>query len=278
MNIMKQEFSLVYLTVPDCAPPEMIELAARAGYDAVSLRTIAMGLPNEPDFGLARNKDLYRQTKTALAATGLKINDIENARIYDGIDIKRYLPEMEIAAELGVKHILTNIWTSDRNFVIEKFAELCELAQTVGMSVNIEFVTWASVTNMKEALGIIRDAKSENAGIVLDTLHFHRSRCLLEDLATVPPEFFRFVHLCDAPSEIPTTVDELIHTGREERLYLGEGGIDIAAIVGRLPEVVYGIEVPNRKLAKEIGNEEHVKRSLETAKNYLNLRIGVQNQ
>jgi hypothetical protein len=35
---MEQEFSLAHLTVLGCAPPEMTYIAARAGYDYVSIR------------------------------------------------------------------------------------------------------------------------------------------------------------------------------------------------------------------------------------------------
>jgi sugar phosphate isomerase/epimerase len=60
----------------------------------------------------------------------------------------------------------------------------------------------------------------------------------------------------------------LIHTGRDERLYVGEGGIDIAAILNRLPEMVYSIELPHIERAKELGYAEHARRCLETSKNY----------
>ncbi len=61
---MKQKFSLAYLTVANTPPPEMIHLAARAGYDYVSLRSINMGLPGEPDFSLAKiNHYLKTQNK-----------------------------------------------------------------------------------------------------------------------------------------------------------------------------------------------------------------------
>ena len=46
---MKQEFSLAHLTVLGCAPPEMTYIAARAGYDYVSIRPIYMGLRGDPD-------------------------------------------------------------------------------------------------------------------------------------------------------------------------------------------------------------------------------------
>lgn len=42
---MKKQYSLAYLTILGCPPPEMINIAARTGYDFVSLRPIYMGLP-----------------------------------------------------------------------------------------------------------------------------------------------------------------------------------------------------------------------------------------
>ena len=263
-----RQFALAPLTIPGCPPPELIYLAARAGYDAVSLRTIPMGMPGEPDYRLSTNKTLFRQVKAALSATGLHLNDVENARIYAGVDIGGYMPEVEALAELGLKHLLTNIWTEDRSFVVDRFAELCELGRSCGMSVNVEFVTWASVRNIAECLEIIAAAGCANAGIVVDTLHFNRSRCSLGDIKSTPTEYLRFAHICDAPGPIPATSEELVFTGREARLYPGEGSIDIAAIVRALPDLVYGLEIPNLAAINELGRAEHVFRALEATKNY----------
>jgi len=269
-----QQFSLAHLTVLGCAPPEMTYIAARAGYDFVSFRPIFFGLAGEPNYALAENKELLRQTKTALADTGMKLLDIELARIYDGLDPKKYLPALEVAAELGGRHVLSSIWTEDRNFAIERFAELCDLARQFGLTVDLEFVTWASVTTLQGALATLRAANCENCGILIDTLHFHRSRVKLEELDAVPREWFHFAHLCDAPPEIPTTKEGLIHTGRDERLYAGEGGIDIAAILKRLPQVPYSIELPHLARVKELGYAEHAWRCLKTAKSYLDAHSG----
>ena len=267
---MERKFSLVYLTSAASAPPEMIYQAARAGFDFVSLRTIAMGLPNELNFGLTINKTLLQDTKRAVQETGVKVLDIENARIHDGVDLKKYLPEMEVAAEMGARAVLTNIWSADRAFNIETFAELCGHAKTFGLRVNLEFVTWAKITNISEALDLINMAGCENAGIVVDTLHFNRSRCTLEELAAEPQTRLTALHLCDASAELPDTVEGLIHTGRDERMYLGEGGIDIAGIVRNMPsDVVCGIEIPHIARTKVTGTAEHVHRSIESAKAYL---------
>ena len=162
-----------------------------------------MRLPGEPDYGLARNKELLKQVKTAISATGVKINDTENARIADGVNVKEYLPELEITAELGIRHMLTNIWTDDNNYVVESFSQLCEMAEPLGITVNIEIVTWASVRNIPQCMNIINASGKKNVEIVIDTLHFNRSQCRLEELDAIPREYFNFIHVCDAPAQLP---------------------------------------------------------------------------
>ncbi|GAF20785.1 hypothetical protein JCM19047_442 [Bacillus sp. JCM 19047] len=83
---MNHPFSLAHLTALECAPPELTYLAAQAGYDFVSIRPIYMGLPNEPNYDLANNKAMFKETKLALQQTGLSVYDIELARINDDID------------------------------------------------------------------------------------------------------------------------------------------------------------------------------------------------
>jgi sugar phosphate isomerase/epimerase len=267
---MAIQFSLAHLTVLGCAPPEVTYIAARAGYDFVSLRIIMMGSPNELTFNyvLAENNTLLRQTRAALAETGLKVNDIELACIRDGVDPSSYLPAIEVAAELGARHLISSIWTSNRTDAVDRFGELCDLAKPFGVTVNLEFVTWANVANLKQTLDVIRAADRENSGIMVDMLHFHRSRVALDELDRVPREWFHFVHLCDAPPDIPSAKEDLIHTAREERLYVGEGGIDIAAVLNRLPEVPYSIELPHLARVRELGYAEHARRCLQTAKEY----------
>ena len=266
---MKHTESLVHLTNIACSPPAFIRTAAAAGYDAVSLRTIPMGLPGEVPHDITDRK-LRAETLAACQETGVWINDTENARIDDGVDVHRYEPHLEAAAELGIRHVLSNIWTADRGFYTEQFGELCRLAAVYGQDVNVEFVTWASVVNLRQTVELLREVALPNVGIVVDALHFYRSRVNLKELEGLPKEWFRFMHLCDTIREIPDDPEMLIHTGRKERLYPGEGAIDLKAILEKLPEdIVRGIEVPHVQRLEEIGFEEHARRALQSAKQCL---------
>lgn len=266
---LKRQFSLAHLTVLGCAPPEMTYIAARAGYDFVSFRLIYMGLAGEANYDLSRNPVMLRQTKTALSATGLKLLDIEVARIADQTDPKAYLAQMETAAELGGRYVLASGWAADRQFTIDCFGGLCDLARPLGLTVVLEFVTFATARTLADALAIVGGAGRPNSGILVDMLHFSRSRVAPPELDGLPAHLFPYSHLCDAPADIPATKDGLIKTAREERLYPGEGGIDIAAILNRLPVGPCSLEIPHLEKVKEIGYAEHAFRCLQQARTYL---------
>ncbi|HET7838465.1 MAG TPA: TIM barrel protein [Rectinemataceae bacterium] len=261
-------FSLAHLTLLSCTPPELTRMAARLGYDFVSLRTIYMGLPNEPNYDLAANRDLLRETKRALADTGLGLHDIELARICDGTDPRRYLPAFEVAAELGCGQAIASVWTAERNYALDRFREICDLARPLGIRVNLEFMAFSELRTLVEALAFLRAAGSPNAGLLIDSLHFHCSQGSLAELDDVPRGLLDFVHICDGPAAVPATREGLIHRARYARQYLGQGGIDVAGLVNRLPELVYSIELPNPIQVEIHGREGHARLCLETARAY----------
>jgi sugar phosphate isomerase/epimerase len=227
-----------------------------------------MGLPGEPNYALADNPQMLRQTKRALAETGLRVHDIELARVYEGLHPTKYLPAMEVAAELGAKAVLSSIWSGERDFYVEKFGEICDLAKPFGLTVDLEFVPIAVVRNLAGAVDLLRAVDRSNAGLMIDIHHFHRARDKPESLDAVPRGWFHFLHLCDAPAEIPTDRDEMIRILREARLYVGEGGIDVAGILDHIPPCVHSIELPNKAYHTEYGYAEHAFRCIESARRY----------
>lgn len=267
---MERKYSLAHLTVLGCTTPEMIYNAKLIGYDYVGIRSIFMGLPEEVNYDLSGKNEFYKLTKQALADTGMKIHDIELALIRDDRDVSSYEPAFEVAAELGATDVISSIWTPDKDYYLEQFAKLCDLAKQYGLHINLEFVTWAEVKNLKEAKEVINTVNRDNAAYLIDTLHFHRSRVELTELDSIPKEKFRMAHICDGPSEIPTAKEGLIYTGRDARLYVGEGAIDIKSIIEKLPDdIVLSVELPHIQRVEDYGYTEHARRCLETTKRCL---------
>jgi sugar phosphate isomerase/epimerase len=266
---MPAQFSLAHLTMLCLSPPQLIETAARAGYEFVSLRPIPVGAPNEPLHPFATDRVLLARTKAALAATGVRLLDIEVARIVKETTPGHYAPAMEAAAELGGQHVLSSAWCDDRAYIRDFFAELCGLAKPFGLTVDLEFVTWSGIRTLSEAVEVVTDARCANAGIVVDTLHFDRCKADLGYLGSLPREWFHFAQINDAPARYSTEREELIRVGRAERLYLGEGGIDVASILRRLPQVPLSIEIPNTAKLSALGAEQYARLCVETARSYL---------
>jgi len=268
---MERKYSLAYLTISGCSPVEMTYIAANAGYDYVSFRMIPLNLPGETPL-LPEDTEMMRRTRAALKETGIGVLDLELARIIEGVDPKTYVPAMEMIAEMGAKHVISSAWTNgegDRNFIIDRFAEICDLAQPFGLTVNLEFPTISRLTNLQETLDIVQAADRPNGGILIDTLYFHFGRVSLDEIKNVPSSYINMIHLCDGPADIPPDRDGLVHIIRDARLYCGEGCIDFQALDRCLPTVPCSIELPHAERVKQVGFEEHARRCLESAKRCL---------
>ncbi len=277
---MKQEYSLAHLTVLECSPAEMVRIAAKTGYDYVSIRLIPLGIPGERAF-LPQDKQMVREMKNALNETGVKFLDLELARILPDNSPQDYIAAMELAAELGARHVISSAWTNvrdDRNFVIERYAEICELASPFRMTVELEFPTFSRLENLQEAADIVRSANAANCGILLDTLYLHFTGCPVDEIKNIPPEWIHFLHICDTVPEVPDTREGKIHIARDDRRYIGEGCIDFQSIFNAVPAVPFSIELPNLEQVKRHGYEEHARRCIESARSYLDKYPVLRNQ
>jgi sugar phosphate isomerase/epimerase len=268
---MARQFSLAHLTALGLAPPEMTYVAARAGYDFVSLRLIPMRTPGEPHY-LPGDRAMIAATRAALRETGVSMLDLELACITRDRDPASYEPAIEAAAELGARHVISSAWTKerdDRDFVVERYAAICDIAAKYGLTVDLEFPTFSRLGSLAEAVDILRAADQPNCGLLVDSLYFHFGRVKPADLAALPRAWFHFLHIADARRDVPATADGMKEIAREDRLYLGEGCIDFAALMASVPEVPLSIELPNAQRVKELGYEGHARLCLQTARNHL---------
>jgi sugar phosphate isomerase/epimerase len=263
------EFSLAHATLLDLPPAELIRVAAATGYDAVGLRLIPMGRRGERRYALDENPGYRDDIKQALGETGVRFLDIEVVQIKDGIDPRAYLPAFESAAELGCRFALVNVYTPDPAAAAADLGELCDLAKPLGMTMALEFVSFSNLPTLRETIDLVRTCGRDNAAVLIDTLHLHSSREPISLISEVPPDQIRYVHVCDAPAEVPASADDLRRIARAERLFPGEGGIDVAGILERLPaDIVYAVEVQNPARALALGAEQYARLALEITNRY----------
>ena len=126
------------------------------------------------------------------------------------------------------------------------------MAASFGLNYNIEFLPWAGVRNLQEAITLVDELNKDNVFVMVDTLHAGRAGVTNDELIRTDKKYFRFMHLCDGPAGsdgdlvLDSINDELmLFTAREGRLYAGDGAIDIAGMVSALPGLPLSIELPN---------------------------------
>lgn len=254
--------------MPGCTPAEATHIAADTGYDFVGFRTIPLGLPGEPAYALHQDKAMLQETKRALAATGLTLLDIEVARISDDRQVADYRPALDVAAELGARHVLASGFGQDRGRILAQFADLCRLAQPLGLTVDLEFMPFSDIKDLMAANALVRDAGAPNGGILIDTLHFDRSPSTLAQLEAIPRSLFHYTQLNDAPHLANPTTEQMLYTARNERLYLGEGQIPIREIMARLPGIPCALEIAHVRRQQELGYKEFARQCLIHARRY----------
>jgi sugar phosphate isomerase/epimerase len=255
-------FSLAHLTLLDHTPVELIAVAARSGYQKVGIRLTAAS-PGGAAYPLMRDAPALRETLARIRDTGVGVFDLEIIRIGAGFQASEYLPFFEVGGRLGAKAMLVAGDDPDEARLTASFAALCEASAPFGLSADLEFMPWTKVPDAQTASRIVSDAAQPNGGILVDALHFARSATSLADIAGIPRQRLNYAQICDAPAEIPTTVEGLIHTARCERLLPGEGGIDLAGLFKSLPgDLPISVEIPNEKRLAELGAEQWARRAL----------------
>jgi sugar phosphate isomerase/epimerase len=262
---MGPEFSLAHLTVLGTTPLELIDIAAAAGYDYASIRATPVA-PGERVTPLAGDPSMVRRVVDRLADTGVRVLDVELARIGPDEDPDRYVQVLEAAAEVGARHVISQLPDPDRSRATDRFGRLCDLALDYELTVDLEFPSWSDTGDLAAAAAVVRGVDRANAGILIDTLHFFRSDSSLDELTALPRRWFHFVQLCDAPAAVPSTVDGVIHAARSARSLPGYGGLPLPDLLDLLPAGPYSLEVPNDVLRRELGTAEFARLVLTLAR------------
>jgi sugar phosphate isomerase/epimerase len=259
-------FSLAALTALELAPPELVDVAAACGYDHVGIRLLPAttgGLA----YRLMDDEAGLRETIARLDATGVTVADLEVVAIRPETGIASFSAFFETGARLGARHILVAAYDPELDRFAERFARFCEAAAPYGLTADLEFMPWTAVPDLAIAKRIVAEVRQPNAGVLVDALHFDRSASSLGDLATIPVGQLHYWQLCDGPAERPATTEEMMHAARNERMFPGEGGIDLVALARAMPaDITVSIEVPTAELARTTDAKTRAAHALKAAK------------
>ena len=260
------KFSLAALTVLELAPPALVEVAASCGYDHVGIRLLP-AVPGGLAYPLMDDEAGLKETLARLDATGITVADLEVVAFRPETDVASFSAFFEIGARLGAKHILVAGYDPDLGRFTDRFAKFCEAAAKHGLTADLEFMPWTSVPDLRTANRIVAQVGQPNAGVLVDALHFDRSKSLIGELVRIPADRLHYWQLCDGPAKPPATTEEMMHAARSERMFPGQGGIDLASLIKAMPmDIPISIEVPTATLAKTLDAETRARRALAAAR------------
>lgn len=242
--------SLDQLTVIGVAPTEFVDIAADAGYDAVS--PVVGGPGVLASHRLAVGDPETEAMVARLRERGIAVNNLDGLVITPGMDWDAYARLIELALHIGAQRGVTLIFDDDPSRAADSFARAAEMARLAGLPLVMEFTELSEIKSLAQATDYIRRS-GEQVGVVVDLLHLAQSGETPADVAEAArhdPTLFLCAQLSDGPAR--PTFEQYQHNALFERQVPGDGELPVVAFLEALPaRTPIGVETPLATLAAQ---------------------------
>ena len=188
-------------TLPGAGFIERVDAARQAGFDAIAL------FPQQ--YLRARKKEALSPAdmREILAERSVTLDEVDPLLDWFGPSASRAENLIfEVANELGARSINTPPAFApaiDLQELTAALVRVCERASSHGLRVDLEFLPWTPVPDLRTALQVVNAAEQANLGITLDVWHFFRGGDTVATLQSLAPhEAARITNLQvnDAPA------------------------------------------------------------------------------
>lgn len=242
-------------------PPAFVDVAARAGFAAVSLM-VQFPASRGPGFPVLGDTAMRRETRRRLVDTGLVLFDASTCRLEPESGIDDFRQALETAAYLGACSVNVNGNDQDADRLCDRFAALCALAAEYGLGVGLEFMMSTQVKTLGDALALIGRSGAANATVTVDALHLARSGGSPAQVAALDRAQISYIQLCDGPARVPP--EGYAWEAATERSLPGEGELPLPALVEAVaPDVLLAVEAPSqRRRARGVPADAYASRAM----------------
>ncbi|MGZ9584425.1 sugar phosphate isomerase/epimerase family protein [Paenibacillus marinisediminis] len=233
-----------------------IRLAAQYGFGAVDIDAKAF----IDQVGLSRAKEILVEHQMKIGSIGLSVEWRTSDEQFRA-GLKKLEQEAEAAAQLGCTSCCTYILPSTdqkpASFMaaaINRFRMIADILDAHGVRLGLEFVgphhlrtTWSNpfIWTVEETLEMIEAINNSNVGLLIDAYHCHTTGFGAADILNLKPHQIVHAHINDA-RDLP--VEQLLDN---DRLYPGEGVIDLCGFVNSLQQIGYTGAVSQEILTPE---------------------------
>lgn len=219
-----------------------LEFCEKAGYDLIEIR-----LDKLNDYLLTHTVDDLVNFFKNSHLKPFAFNALEFITFRDEAGYKEILDNLQFLCEVGDKINCKKIvvvptfdigdYTKSqiKEETIRSLNILADIAAKHDTKLAFEFVGYpnCSVNTFGQAYDIVKAVNKDNVGVVLDCFHFHAMGSRIEDLQKADPKKIFIFHIDDS-EDLP------VGAARDhQRLWPGDGAIDLASIIKTLKEIGY---------------------------------------
>jgi 2-keto-myo-inositol isomerase len=220
--------------------PEDIAAASTAGFKRLEIWAAKMDTYLEAHSVESLKALLDEADLQAASINSIEFITFRSAEEYETIQA-RCGQLCELAQALGCEKIVVVpsptpegvAWDEIKAESVRVLRELSEVAHPYGVQLAFEFLgfTWCSVRTLAQCWDIVKEARRDNVGLVIDTCHFYAGGSELRSIEQVAPEKILIFHINDVEDRPLETIEDA------HRLLPGEGVIPLDEILTRLKHI-----------------------------------------
>ena len=213
MPVADRCWALAAGCLPDALPWDIPRIAHAAGFTS-------SGMWIDPE--TTWDSAALGKTRTALAATGITLIDVEALWLAGGDSATdTHKLTVDAGVELEARNVLVVSVHEDYDASVAQFRDLCERAADANIRINLEFGEFTNVKSLAAARAFIAAVDHPKAGILIDLMHLNRAG---ETLPLLDAAEFSYVQACDfLQSSGRMTGQDYIEAAVDHRYCLGEG-------------------------------------------------------
>lgn len=248
---------LAHLSLLNTAPPDLVGIAAEAGFDFIGVRVRPVTSAERP-YNLQPGSPMLAETLARMQDTGVTVRDIEFL-LLDGSDQREaWLRMMEAGRAVGAASLTVAAADPEKGRLADNLALMAEDGRDFGIVPALEAISYQAVASIAQAAEI---ARRTGCRIVVDTLHLNRfigpgggDGTGQWDQLLSNTDLVSLLQLCDGPAQRPSRREDLVLESRSERQVPGEGDFRLAAVLAALPDgLPLSAEAPSDRGVAELG-------------------------
>ncbi|GAA1196141.1 TIM barrel protein [Prauserella alba] len=268
---------LAHLTLLRLSPPDLVTVAAAAGYDFVGVRVRAV-TAGEHQYPMEPGSPMSAETLRRLDDTGLEVRDVEFLTVGPDTGPADWKPALDAGAALGARTFSVVGTDPDRGRLTDTLAALAADAGPLGIQPTLEPISYQPVATITDAAEI---ATAAGIAVLVDALHVQRGGSTIDDVRALDPALVPCLQLCDGPLQAPEHLDlpaelplgmtadgsVLQIEARARRRAVGAGELPLAGLVDAAPPgVPLSVEVPDAHLQARASDLEVARHQLAAAR------------